>query len=68
MKAWKYLRKGYQAILTHVTERQPEEKKLEVIPIVRDYPEVFPKELPGLPPERSVTFRIDLVPGATLVA
>ena len=68
MKVRKYLRKGYQAIIAHVTERQPEERKLEDIPVVRDYPEVFPKELPGLLPERLVTFWIYLVPGATPVA
>ena len=36
--------------------------KLEDIPIVRDYPDVFPKDLPGLPPEREVEFTIDLAP------
>ena len=34
--------------------------KLEDIPIVRDYPDVFPKDLPGLPPDREVEFTIDL--------
>ena len=36
--------------------------KLENIPIVRDYIDVFPKDLPGLPPEREVEFTIDLAP------
>ncbi|GJW23880.1 putative reverse transcriptase domain-containing protein [Tanacetum coccineum] len=36
--------------------------------IVREFPEVFPKDLPGIPPTRQVEFRIDLVPGATPVA
>ncbi|GKD25380.1 putative reverse transcriptase domain-containing protein [Tanacetum coccineum] len=36
--------------------------------VVRDFPEVFPEELPGLPPPRQVEFRIDLVPGAAPVA
>nr|GFC95719.1 putative reverse transcriptase domain-containing protein [Tanacetum cinerariifolium] len=35
---------------------------------VRDFPEVFPEDLSGLPPTRPVEFQIDLVPGATLVA
>ncbi|GKB16391.1 putative reverse transcriptase domain-containing protein [Tanacetum coccineum] len=35
---------------------------------IRDFPEVFPEELPGLPPPRQVEFRIDLVPGAAPVA
>ncbi|GJY74980.1 putative reverse transcriptase domain-containing protein [Tanacetum coccineum] len=36
--------------------------------IVRDFPEVFPEDLPGLPPARPVEFQIDLIPGATPVA
>ncbi|GJU65141.1 putative reverse transcriptase domain-containing protein [Tanacetum coccineum] len=34
------------------------------VPVIRDFPEVFPEELPGLPLPRQVEFRIDLVPGA----
>ncbi|GKC89217.1 putative reverse transcriptase domain-containing protein, partial [Tanacetum coccineum] len=36
--------------------------------VIRDFPEVFPEELPRLPPPRQVDFRIDLVPGAAPVA
>ncbi|KAI3802553.1 hypothetical protein L1987_30689 [Smallanthus sonchifolius] len=67
MKAHKYLRKGYCAFLAHIVEKKPEERRLEDIPIVRDYSEVFPEELPGIPPSRQVEFRIDLVPGAAPV-
>ncbi|GJV32517.1 putative reverse transcriptase domain-containing protein [Tanacetum coccineum] len=38
------------------------------VPIVQDFPEVFPKDLPGLPPTRQVEFQIDLVPSAAPVA
>ncbi|GJY96685.1 hypothetical protein Tco_0513595 [Tanacetum coccineum] len=38
------------------------------VPIVRDFPEVFPEDLPGIPPTRQVEFQIDLVPGAAPVA
>nr|GEZ24151.1 putative reverse transcriptase domain-containing protein [Tanacetum cinerariifolium] len=41
---------------------------LNVVTFVRDYPEVFPKDLPGLPPARPVEFQIDLIPGVALVA
>ncbi|GJY34479.1 putative reverse transcriptase domain-containing protein [Tanacetum coccineum] len=44
------------------------EKRLEDVPTVRDFPEVFPEDLPGLPPIRQVEFQIDLVPGAAPVA
>nr|GEX86012.1 putative reverse transcriptase domain-containing protein [Tanacetum cinerariifolium] len=38
------------------------------VPVIYDFPEVFPKEFPGLPPPRQIEFRIDLVPGAAPVA
>ncbi|WVZ80729.1 hypothetical protein U9M48_028185 [Paspalum notatum var. saurae] len=37
--------------------------EIKKIPVVYDFPDVFPEELPGLPPDRHVEFRIDLVPG-----
>ncbi|GJR00825.1 putative reverse transcriptase domain-containing protein [Tanacetum coccineum] len=49
-------------------EDKSEEKRLEDVPIVREFPEVFPEDLPGLPPTRQVEFQIDLVPGAAPVA
>nr|XP_043612945.1 uncharacterized protein LOC122584929 [Erigeron canadensis] len=52
----------------HLMGIQANEKKLEDIPIVRDFPQVFPEDLTGLPPVRQVEFRIDLIPGATPVA
>ena len=50
MKAHKCLRKGHSAILALIYENQSEEQRLEDIPIVQDFPEVFPEDLPGLPP------------------
>ncbi|GJV67183.1 putative reverse transcriptase domain-containing protein [Tanacetum coccineum] len=44
-----------------------DEKKLEDIRVVRDFPEVFPDDLLGLPPVREIEFRIDLIPGASPV-
>src|SRR5436189_605525 len=40
---------------------------LEAIPVVREYPDVFPEDLPGLPPERVVEFSIELLPGTAPV-
>jgi hypothetical protein len=45
-----------------VTKEAPE-TMLEEIPIVRDFVDVFPEELPGLPPDREIEFTIDLLPG-----
>ncbi|GKC69572.1 putative reverse transcriptase domain-containing protein, partial [Tanacetum coccineum] len=64
--------KGCPVFLAHVTtkevEDKSEKKRLEDVPIVRDFPEVFPEDLSGLPPTRQVEFQIDLVPGAAPVA
>ncbi|GJT91000.1 hypothetical protein Tco_1079845 [Tanacetum coccineum] len=43
-------------------------KKQEEIVMVRDFPEVFLDDLPGLPPIQEIEFRIELTPGATPVA
>ncbi|GJW64303.1 putative reverse transcriptase domain-containing protein [Tanacetum coccineum] len=71
-KAQKYIEKGCQLFLAQVTVKEnkdkSEEKRLEDVPTVRDFPEVFPEDLPGLPPTRQVEFQIDLVPGAAPVA
>ncbi|GJT02049.1 putative reverse transcriptase domain-containing protein [Tanacetum coccineum] len=45
-----------------------DEPRISDIPVLRDFTDVFPKDLLGLPPQRQVEFRIDLVPGATPVA
>ncbi|GJW95220.1 putative reverse transcriptase domain-containing protein [Tanacetum coccineum] len=56
------------SITAKETEDRSGEKRLEDVPIVQDFPEVFPEELPGLPPTRQVEFQIDLMPGAAPVA
>ena len=68
IQAQKYLRKEYHAFLAHVVDTSLETKELKNIPVVSDFPDIFPEELPGLPPQRQVEFRIDLVPGANPVA
>nr|GEY56281.1 putative reverse transcriptase domain-containing protein [Tanacetum cinerariifolium] len=71
-KTRKYLLKGYPVFLANITTKtikdKSEEKRLENVPIVRDFSEVFPEDLPGLPPTRQVEFLIDLIPGAAPVA
>nr|GEX56748.1 hypothetical protein [Tanacetum cinerariifolium] len=49
-------------------EDKSEGKQLKDVPIVQDFPKVFPEDLPGLPPARPVEFQIDLIPGAAPVA
>ncbi|GJT40608.1 putative reverse transcriptase domain-containing protein, partial [Tanacetum coccineum] len=71
-KTQKYLLKGCQVFLAYVTTKKAEdnskEKRLEDVPIVRDFLEVFPKDLAGIPPARQVEFQIDLIPGVAPVA
>nr|GFA93478.1 putative reverse transcriptase domain-containing protein [Tanacetum cinerariifolium] len=49
-------------------EKKSDEKQLEDIPVVREFPKVFPEDLLGLPPVRQVEFQIDLIPRAVPVA
>nr|GEZ30951.1 putative reverse transcriptase domain-containing protein [Tanacetum cinerariifolium] len=70
-KTEKYMMKGFPIFLVHITmkeaEDKSEKKRLEDVPIVQNFPEVFPKDFPGLPPTRPVEFQIDLVPDAAPV-
>ncbi|GJW88995.1 putative reverse transcriptase domain-containing protein [Tanacetum coccineum] len=68
IKAHKYIECGCHLFLAHVTEKKSKEKRLKDVPVIHNFPEVFPKDLPRLPPPRQVEFRIDLVPGAAPVA
>ncbi|GKA12613.1 putative reverse transcriptase domain-containing protein [Tanacetum coccineum] len=71
-KTQKYLLKGHHVFLAHVTMKETEdksgEKRLEDVPIVRDFPKVFLEDLSGLPPTRQVEFQIDLMSGAAPIA
>ncbi|GJZ87610.1 putative reverse transcriptase domain-containing protein, partial [Tanacetum coccineum] len=68
IKVRKYIKRGCQMFVAHVTEEKSKEKRLEDVPVIRDFPEVFPDDLSGLPPPRQVEFKIDLVPGSAPVA
>ncbi|GJX29713.1 putative reverse transcriptase domain-containing protein [Tanacetum coccineum] len=56
---------GIAKALSNVKADEP---KLSDISVIRDFIEVFPEDLSGLPPQQQVEFRIDLVPGVTPVA
>nr|GEW95889.1 retrovirus-related Pol polyprotein from transposon TNT 1-94 [Tanacetum cinerariifolium] len=68
----KYMLKGCHVFLAHVTTKETEDKsenkRLEDIPIVRDFPKVFLEDLSGLSLTRQVGFQIDLIHGAAPVA
>nr|GEU39130.1 putative reverse transcriptase domain-containing protein [Tanacetum cinerariifolium] len=64
----RYISRGYQVFIAQVTKKKSEEKRLEDIPAVSEFSEVFPKDLPGLPLVRQVVFQIDLILDAAPVA
>ncbi|GKC02162.1 putative reverse transcriptase domain-containing protein, partial [Tanacetum coccineum] len=72
LKLINILREVAQFFLAQVTKKETEdkseEKRLEDVSTVRDFPEVFPEDFPGLPHMRQIEFQIDLVPGAAPVA
>ncbi|GJZ18585.1 putative reverse transcriptase domain-containing protein, partial [Tanacetum coccineum] len=71
-KAQEYMAKGCQVFLAQISAKKKEDKsegkQIKDVTIVQDFPEVFPEDLPGLPPARPVEFQIDLIPGAAPVA
>ncbi|GJR50434.1 putative reverse transcriptase domain-containing protein [Tanacetum coccineum] len=68
IKTERYISRGCQVFIIQVMEKKSDEKRLEDIPVVREFSEIFPENLPGLPPVRQVEFQSDLIPGATPVA
>ncbi|KAD4585798.1 hypothetical protein E3N88_23399 [Mikania micrantha] len=68
VKAMKYMNHGGQSFLAYVIDNEKVVQKLEDVPIVREFPDVFPDDLPGIPSDRDVEFKIDLIPGAKPIA
>nr|GFB70667.1 putative reverse transcriptase domain-containing protein [Tanacetum cinerariifolium] len=69
-KAQEYMAKGCQIFLARISAKKEGDnskgKQLKDVPVIWDYPEVFPEDLPGLPPSRPVEFQIDLILGAVM--
>ncbi|WOH05987.1 hypothetical protein DCAR_0625410 [Daucus carota subsp. sativus] len=63
IQAKRMLRQGCEAYIAYVIDKSQEPLKLENIPVVNEFPDVFPDELPGLPPDREIEFAIDFAPG-----
>ncbi|GKB29671.1 putative ribonuclease H-like domain-containing protein, partial [Tanacetum coccineum] len=57
-----------QHVTTKKAKDKSKEKRLKEVPIVQDFPEVFPEDLSGIPPTCQVEFQIDLIPGVVPVA
>ncbi|GJT27220.1 putative reverse transcriptase domain-containing protein, partial [Tanacetum coccineum] len=71
-KTREYMLKGCPVFLANITTKETkdksEKKRLKDVPIVQNFPDVFPEDLPGLPPTRQVEFQIDLILGVAHVA
>lgn len=66
----KCIRKKCQVYVIQVGYANSKDKvdTLGSIPVVQEFADVFPEEIPGLPPKRDLDFTIELVPGAALVS
>ncbi|KAM2491167.1 hypothetical protein PS1_042866 [Malus domestica] len=68
IRAKKLLSKGCQGYLAHVVLNDVDSGSVEEVGVVRHYPDVFPDDLPGLPPDRDVEFSIELLPGTNPIS
>ena len=67
-QARRFLRKGCEAFLALVLDSKRRQVNLEYILVIKEFPDVFPEELPGLPPEREVDMSIEIVQGTTPIS
>uniref|UniRef100_A0A2N9HQ68 Retrotransposon gag domain-containing protein n=1 Tax=Fagus sylvatica TaxID=28930 RepID=A0A2N9HQ68_FAGSY len=68
MQAYCLLKKGCHAYLAYVSNSKSKLPELDKIWVVKEFPDVFPEDLPGLPPDREIEFSIDLLSGTTPIS
>ena len=68
MEARHFLRKGCGAFLALILDSKIEQVNFKNIPMIREFPDVFPEELPGVPLEREVDLSIQVVQGTTPIS
>nr|GEV92124.1 hypothetical protein [Tanacetum cinerariifolium] len=68
IKARKYIERGSYLFIAQVTEKEPAKKQLQDVLVICNFLEVFPNDLPGLPPPQQVEFKIELILGVAPVA
>ena len=64
----KLLSKGARGYLTFLINTPSDKVKLEDMPVVKEFSDVFPEELESLPPEREIAFKIDVTPGVVPIS
>ena len=68
MEARCFLRKGCEAFLVLILDSKREQVNFKNIPVIREFLDVFPEELPKVPPKREVDLSIEVVQGTTLIS
>ena len=68
MQARRFLRKGCEIFLALILYSKRGQVNVEKIPVVREFPDVFSEELPGVPPEREVDLSIEIIPQTTPIS
>ena len=68
MQARRFLKKGCEAFFALVLDSKRGYVNLEDIPVIKEFPDVFPEELPGLPPKREVDLAIEVLHGTTPIS
>nr|GEX39842.1 zinc finger, CCHC-type, retrotransposon Gag domain protein [Tanacetum cinerariifolium] len=68
MKARRYLSHGLHTFMAHVIDTSFKKKNEKHVLVVNEFLDVFIEDLKGIPPERQVEFRVDLIPSATPIA
>ena len=64
LEAKRLLLKGCESYLAHVVDTSMSKVKLENVPMVCEFPDIFLEVLPGLPPDRELEFGIEVLPGS----
>ena len=68
LEAKRLLHKGCEAYLAHVLDKSSSKVTIENVPIMCEFPDVFPEDLSGLPPDRELEFEIELLLGSTPIS
>ncbi|XP_073136980.1 uncharacterized protein [Henckelia pumila] len=68
LKSRRALKSGGEGYLIYAIDASLEGPDIQEIPVVREFPDVFPEDIPGLPPAREIEFGIELVPGTTPIS
>ena len=68
MQTRRFMRNGCEKFLALILDSKRGQVDVEKIPVVREFPNVFPEELLGIPPEREVDLSIEIVPGTTPIS